>query len=181
MLWAYIFLGVTQLLDQLNRALHLRYKNSKHELFTTARNIDREGFMHILANMWNGLVSKQSLLKAAKRVGVTATGLNVNFIQTEKFEQVQAFWKETTLMKFTKHHMLMCYHFRTSGRILHSTGNQISCQHKLSLKNHIKRTYSLTKFLAFLRSKRLLQKEPKQTSGSHKCADQWRANICSKW
>lgn len=49
-----LFLGVTQLLDQVNRTLHLRYKNSKHELFTTARNINREGFMHILANMWNG-------------------------------------------------------------------------------------------------------------------------------
>ena len=82
-----LFLGVTQLLDQVNCTLHLRYKNSKHELFTTARNINREGFMHILANMWDGWVSKQSLLKAAKRVGVTATGLNVNFMQSEKFEQ----------------------------------------------------------------------------------------------
>ena len=36
---------------------------------------------------WNGWVSKQSLLKAAKCVGVTATGLSVNFMQTEKFEQ----------------------------------------------------------------------------------------------
>ena len=78
---------MTQLLYQVNRILHLRYKNSKHELFTTARNINREGFMHILANMWNRWVSKQSLLKAAKCVGVTATGLSVNFMQTEKFEQ----------------------------------------------------------------------------------------------
>ena len=74
---------MTQLLDQVNRNLHLRYKNSKHELFTTARNINREGFIYILANMGNGWVSKQSLLKAAKRVGVTATGLNVNFMQTK--------------------------------------------------------------------------------------------------
>ena len=37
--------------------------------------------------MWNGWVSKQSLLKAAKCVGITATGLNVNFMQTEKIEQ----------------------------------------------------------------------------------------------
>ncbi|CAB4012717.1 Hypothetical predicted protein [Paramuricea clavata] len=39
--------------------------------------------------MWNGWVSKQSLLKAAKRVGVTATGLNVNFMQKDKFEQAE--------------------------------------------------------------------------------------------
>ena len=32
-------------------------------------------------------MSKQSLLKAAKCVGITATGLNVNFMQTEKIEQ----------------------------------------------------------------------------------------------
>ena len=34
-------------------------------------------FMHILGNMWNRWVSKESLVEAAKRVGVTANGLSV--------------------------------------------------------------------------------------------------------
>ena len=106
-----------QLLDQVNRTLHLRYKNSKHELFTTARNINREGSMHILAKMWNGWVSKQSLLKAAKRIGDTVTGLNVNFMQTEKFEQAAGIpeGNNTNEVPETPH----AYHLKTSGRILH--------------------------------------------------------------
>ena len=44
-----LFKGVTQLLDQVNRTLHLRYKNSKRKLFATTRNINRERFMRILA------------------------------------------------------------------------------------------------------------------------------------
>ena len=84
----------------------------------------------------------------------------------KNLSKLQAFWKETRLMKFQKHHMLMCYHLRTSRRILHCTGNQNSCRHKFSLKNQMKRTYTLTKFLAFLQSTRLHQKEQKQTSRS---------------
>ena len=44
-----LFKAVTQLLDQVNRTLHLRYKNSKRELFATTRNINRKRFMRILA------------------------------------------------------------------------------------------------------------------------------------
>lgn len=43
--------------------------------------------MHILANMWDGWVSKESLIKAGKRVGVASNGLNVTWMQNDKFEQ----------------------------------------------------------------------------------------------
>jgi len=56
-------------------------------LFTTEQTINREGFMHILANMWDGWVSKESLIKAGKRVGVASNGLNVTWMQNDKFEQ----------------------------------------------------------------------------------------------
>ena len=77
--------GVTQLLDQVNKNVHLEYKIAKDQLFTQMATISREGFMVILANMWHKCVD--SLTKAAKRVGITPEGLSVNFMQQDKFEQ----------------------------------------------------------------------------------------------
>ena len=79
--------GVTQLLDQVNKNVHLEYKNAKDDLFTQMATINREAFMVILANMWNKWASVASLTKAAKRVGVTPEGLSVQFMQQDKFEQ----------------------------------------------------------------------------------------------
>ena len=50
---------------------------------------NREGFMVILGNMWKEWVSKESLIKAGKRVGIYANGLNVNNMQKDKFEQAE--------------------------------------------------------------------------------------------
>ena len=49
--------------------------------------INREAFMIILADMWHTWATANSLVKAAKRVGVTSEGLSVNFMQQNKFEQ----------------------------------------------------------------------------------------------
>ena len=50
---------------------------------------NREGFMVILGNMWKEWVSKESLIKVGKRVGIYANGLNVNNMQKDKFEQAE--------------------------------------------------------------------------------------------
>ena len=172
---------MTQLLDQVNLTLHLRYKNSKHELFSTARNINREGFMHILANMWNGWVSKQSLLKDAKRVGVTATGLNVNFMQTEKIEQAASILEgnNTNEVPETPHAYVLSPQNIRKNFALYWKSKFMSAQVLVEESNE--KNLQLDQISAFLQSTRLLRKEQKQTSGSHKCADQCRAKISSKW
>ena len=43
--------------------------------------------MIILGNLWDNWVSKESLKGAAKRVGISAEGLGIHFMQKEKFEQ----------------------------------------------------------------------------------------------
>ena len=63
--------GLTQLLDQVNKGLHLAYKEEKKQIFAPEQTINREGFMHILANAWDKWVTKETLVKCAKRVGVT--------------------------------------------------------------------------------------------------------------
>ena len=79
--------GVTQLLDQVNKNVHLEYKNAKDNLFKPMMTVNREAFMLILANVWDKWASNISLIKAAKRVGVTPEGLSVHFMQQDKFEQ----------------------------------------------------------------------------------------------
>ena len=43
--------------------------------------------MIILANIWGKWASKESIVKAARVVGVTSTGLNVEGMQQDKFER----------------------------------------------------------------------------------------------
>ena len=45
--------GVTQLLDQCNKNIHLEYKVAKENLFTSLMTINREAFMLSLADMWD--------------------------------------------------------------------------------------------------------------------------------
>ena len=82
--------GVTQLLEQVNKTLHLQYKQAKSNLFTSHVTINREGFMLILANMWREWTSKDSLQRAGKHVGICNEGLNVNWMQTDKFIQAKS-------------------------------------------------------------------------------------------
>ena len=80
---------VTQLLDQCNRNIHLEYKVAKDDLFTPMMKVnrEREGFMLSLAKMWDKWATSKLIRKAAKRVGISAVGLNVNDMQLEKFAQ----------------------------------------------------------------------------------------------
>jgi hypothetical protein len=79
--------GVTQLLDQCNRNIHLEYKVAKACLFTPTMKVNREGFMLSLANMWDKWATPTLIRKAAKRVGISAEGLNINDMQQDKFVQ----------------------------------------------------------------------------------------------
>lgn len=78
--------SVTQLLDQLNKNLHQQYRKSKDNLFNAFQSINREAFMVILAEIWPLWATKEGLMKAAKRVGITKEALDVNFMQQDKFE-----------------------------------------------------------------------------------------------
>ena len=52
--------------------------------------IDRHGFLDILASIWSKWVTKESIVKAGKRVGISEEGLNWQWMQTDKFAQSEA-------------------------------------------------------------------------------------------
>ena len=80
--------GVTQLLDQSpNQKLHQEYNKKKDELFSAFETINREDFMHILAEMWDLWAPAETIINASERVGILKTGLNVNKMQQDKFDQ----------------------------------------------------------------------------------------------
>ena len=80
--------GVTQLLDQNpNTKLHQEYSKKREELFTPFQIINSEGFMTILAQIWNVWAPKDVIVNAAQRVGISSTGLDVRKVQQDKFEQ----------------------------------------------------------------------------------------------
>ena len=81
--------GVTQLLDQINQSLHTEYRAMKGELFTQFSKINREGFMTILSELWGTWTSPEKIVNAARRVGITNTGLDVSHMQQSKFEQAR--------------------------------------------------------------------------------------------
>lgn len=47
--------------------------------------VNREVFMTILGEMWSTWTTQESLIKAAKRCGISSEGLNVNWMQQHKF------------------------------------------------------------------------------------------------
>ena len=88
--------GVTQLLNQLIKIIYQQYIITKKEMFTPFNTINREAFMIILANIWptwaapEPWATKESLVNAARRVGITSTALSVEFMQQDKFERAEA-------------------------------------------------------------------------------------------
>ena len=79
--------GVTQLLDQVNKNLHHEYRETKDNLFTSVQTVNKEAFMIILGHIWSKWASEESIVKAAKRVGITVTGLDVGHMQQDKFDR----------------------------------------------------------------------------------------------
>lgn len=82
--------GVTQLLDQLNKNIHQEYEKEKAAMFTNFNTLNREAFMLILANIWNKWVSKEIVINAARKVGITASRLSVELMQQDKFARAAA-------------------------------------------------------------------------------------------
>ena len=82
--------SVTQLLDQINQNLHCEYRKAKTDLFTSAMTINREGFMLIMAEIWKEWASRETIVASGKRVGISANGLNVDWMQQDKFDQAAA-------------------------------------------------------------------------------------------
>ena len=81
--------SITQLLDQINAALHRAYRQGVDNLMKSTRvglSLNREVFVTILANMWDKWASAESVRKAAKRVGITADALSTDFMQQEKMK-----------------------------------------------------------------------------------------------
>ena len=77
--------GLTQLHDQVNHLLHARYEEMKEEFFTEYSDINKEGFMNILAAMCNEWLTTENITKAGKRVGISKDGLNISWMCQEKF------------------------------------------------------------------------------------------------
>jgi hypothetical protein len=82
--------GSTQLHDQVNQYLHAKYEEKKGELYSEFADINREGFMTILSNIWTEWVTPEQLVKAAKRVGISKEGLDVNWMDQSKFDSAEA-------------------------------------------------------------------------------------------
>ena len=74
------------MLDQVNQAPHSKYREVKSDLFTSNSTVNRERFMTILADVWPTSTTRESLIKAGKRVGISNEGLSVEFMQQDKFE-----------------------------------------------------------------------------------------------
>ena len=86
--------SVTQLLDQINNALHSSYRKEKSSCFQPDETINKEGFMIILSSIWATWADKESIIKAAKRVGITAEGVSVDFMQKDRFAMTAALDEE---------------------------------------------------------------------------------------
>ena len=78
--------GVTKYLDQVNQKIHSAYCSTKDELFKPFNTINREVFRKMLGNAWQKWITPEGLVNAAKHGGISATGLNVNWMDEEKFQ-----------------------------------------------------------------------------------------------
>ena len=54
--------------------------------------------MNVLANIIDSWITKESILKAATRVGITAGGISIHHLQKEKFVRAQAVMGSATSM-----------------------------------------------------------------------------------
>ena len=73
--------GVTQPLDQVNSSLHRCYSKKA----VLENHINCEAFMIILSQIWNSWTSPHSLVKAAKRCGISEGELSLSWMQKEMF------------------------------------------------------------------------------------------------
>ena len=82
--------GITQLHDQVNNKLHKQYEERKDKIYCGCCDINKEGFMTILGEIWEEWVTPHQLIKAGKGVGLSADSLNVNWMDRKIFEAAEA-------------------------------------------------------------------------------------------
>ena len=58
--------------------------------------INRESFMNILAELWPEWASKQTIMSAGKKFGISSEGLNVKWMQEDKFLRAELCIHENT-------------------------------------------------------------------------------------
>ena len=80
--------GLLQPLDQINSMLHKAYRNCLEKHFAPGSHVNRESFMLILAEIWPNWASAASVKKAFERCGVTDSGLDISYMQQDKFASV---------------------------------------------------------------------------------------------
>ena len=72
--------GITQLHNQVNNKLQKQYEEKKDKIYSGCCNINKEGFMTILGEIWEEWVTPDQLKKAGERVGLSADSINVNWM-----------------------------------------------------------------------------------------------------
>ena len=77
--------GITQMHDQINNQLHDQYEKTKSELYSEMSNLNRESFITILGDVENKWATPGLLVKPGKHVGISINGLNLNWMQQDKF------------------------------------------------------------------------------------------------
>ena len=77
--------SATQKHDQVNQNIHSAYRDVKTDLFSPFSTINRAGFMTLLSQAWPKWYINELLQAAGKRVGITESGLNANWLQQEMF------------------------------------------------------------------------------------------------
>ena len=76
--------AVTQMHDQVNARLHAKYEESKKKMYSSMASLNREDFMQILADCYGEWASPEKMVNAARRVGISKDGLNINWMQQLK-------------------------------------------------------------------------------------------------
>ena len=65
--------------------LHAEYNNQRDLLFD--QGVNRDKFMHIFAEIWDKWAPPERIANAARRCGISATGINVNDMDQAPFER----------------------------------------------------------------------------------------------
>lgn len=86
--------NVTQLLDQLFVNLHSCYRDVKDNLYFD-ETVNRECFMDILSVCWGKWTNQHSILNAARKVGITKSELNVDFMDQKAFKKAETVTSST--------------------------------------------------------------------------------------
>ena len=73
--------------DQINNQLHDQYEKTKSELYSEMSNLNRESFITILGDVENKWATPGLLVKPGKHVGISINGLNLNWMQQDKFRR----------------------------------------------------------------------------------------------